>query len=78
MIFMRQPPPGVEPLNPGEVFTSLDAQCTDHLLHEPGKPGCAAGLADVYTRLGKRDRAATWLAAYEQTRNGSFHAPSPR
>jgi hypothetical protein len=78
MIFMRQPPPGVQPLNPEEVFTSLDAQCTDHVLHEPGKPGCAVGLADLYTKLGKTDRAATWLAAYDQIRNGSFHAPSPR
>ena len=78
MVFMRQPPPGVEPLNPAEVFTSLDAQCTDHLLHEPGKPGCAAGLADLYRRLGKTDRSATWLAAIDQIRNGSFHAPSPQ
>ena len=43
MVFMRQPPPGVAPLNPEEVFTSLDAQCMDHLEHEPGKPGCAVG-----------------------------------
>jgi hypothetical protein len=78
MIFMRQPPPLVQPLDPAEVFTSLDAQCTDHLLHEPGKPGCAVGLADVYTKLGKSDRAAAWLAAYDQVRNGTFHAPSPR
>src|ERR1017187_31437 len=78
LVFMRQPPPGVEPLNPAEVFTSLDAQCTDHLLHEPGKPGCAAGLADLYRRLGKTDRSATWLAAIDQIRNGSFHAPSPQ
>ncbi|MCX6627817.1 MAG: hypothetical protein NTW28_09335 [Candidatus Solibacter sp.] len=77
-IFMRQPPPGVQPLNPEQVLTSLDAQCTDHLLHEPGKPGCAVGLADLYTRLGKTDRAATWLAAYDQIRHGSYHAPSPR
>ena len=41
MIFMREPPPGVQPLNPALVFTSLEAQCTDHMLHEPGKPGCA-------------------------------------
>ncbi len=78
MVFMRQPPPGVQPLNPEEVFTSLEAQCTDHLLHEPGKPGCAVGLADLYRKLGRNDRSAQWLAAYDQTRNGTFHASAPR
>ena len=78
MIFMREPPPGVQPLNNAEVFTSLDAQCTDHLVHEPGKPGCAVGLADLYTKLGARDRAAQWLAAYDQIRNGIFHARATR
>ena len=78
MVFMRHPPPGVQPLDPSEVFTSLDAQCSDHLLHEPGKPGCVAGLGNLYIRLGKTDRVARWRAAYEQIRNGTFHAPSPR
>ena len=78
MIFMRQPPPGVTPLNLDEVFTSLEAQCSDHVLHEPGKPGCTLGLADLYTRLGQADRAAAWRSAYDQIPNGSFHAPSPR
>ncbi len=78
MVFMRQPPPGVQPLDPSEVFNSLDAQCSDHLLHEPGKPGCIAGLGNLYIRLGKTDRVAKWRAAYEQIRNGSFHAPSPQ
>ncbi len=78
MIFMRDPPPGVQPLNPAEVFASLEAQCTDHVLHEPGKPGCAFGLADLYARLGNADRAAAWRAAYDQILNGTFHAPAPR
>jgi hypothetical protein len=78
MVFMRDPPPGVQPLNPSLVFNSLEAQCTDHVLHEPGKPGCAYGLADLYTRLGNADRAAAWRTAYDQILNGTFHAPSPR
>jgi hypothetical protein len=78
MIFMREPPPGVQPLNPALVFNSLEAQCTDHVLHEPGKPGCAYGLSDLYSRLGNADRAAAWRAAYDQILNGTFHAPSPR
>jgi hypothetical protein len=78
MIFMRHPPPGVQPLDPSEVFTSLDAQCSDHLLHEAGKPGCVVGLGNLYIRLGKTNRVARWRAAYEQIRNGTFHAPSPR
>ncbi len=78
IVFMRQPPPGVAPLNPEEVFTSLDAQCMDHLAHEPGKPGCAVGLADLYTKLGRRVRAGQWLATYDQIRNGTFHASATR
>jgi hypothetical protein len=78
MVFMREPPPGVTPLNPEDVFTSLDGQCADHLEHEPGKPGCAVGLADLYTKLGRRDRAAQWLAKYEQIRGGTANATAPR
>ena len=79
MVFMRQPPPGVQPLNLDEVFTSLEAQCTDHLLHEPGKPGCALGLADLYTQARQgRPRRTRMALAYDQVLNGTFHAPSPR
>ena len=78
MVFMRQPPPGVPVLDPGEVLNSLDAQCWDHLVHEPGKPGCVSGLGNLYIRLGKTDRVAKWRAAYEQIQNGTFHASSPR
>lgn len=78
MIFMRQPPPGVQPLDPGEVFNSLDAQCSDHLLHQPGRPGCVSGLGNLYIRLGKTDRVAKWRAAYDLIHDGTFHAPSPR
>jgi hypothetical protein len=78
MVFMRQPPPGVQPLNRDEIFVSLEAQCTDHLLHEPGKPGCALGLADLYLRLRNNARSDTWRIAYDQVLNGTFHAPAPR
>ena len=75
MVFMRQPPPGVQPLNPEEVFTSLDAQCTDHL-------AARAGQAGLRRRPGRSLHAswagaigpAQWLAAYDQIRNGTFHA----
>ena len=78
MVFMRQPPPGVQPLNRDEIFASLEAQCTDHLLHEPGKPGCALGLADLYLRLRNTARSDTWRIAYDQVLNGTFHAAPPR
>ena len=78
MVFMREPPPGVQPLNRDEIFVSLEAQCTDHLLHEPGKPGCALGLADLYLRIRNAARSDTWRIAYEQVLNGTFHAPSAR
>lgn len=78
MIFMRQPPPGVVPLDPIDVFTSLDSQCAEHLAHEPGKPGCIVGLGNLYIRLGKADGAAKWRAYYDRIHNGAYHAPTSR
>jgi hypothetical protein len=65
MVFMRQPPAGVVALDPGQVFVSLDAQCSDHLAHLPDSPRCALGLGgDLYPRLKMFDKAAYWLQQY--------------
>jgi hypothetical protein len=91
MVFMRQPPPGVTALPPGDVLTSLDAQCRNQIEHQPSLPRCARGLGDLYARLNLVDRSRQWLEVYlsrnsepdpeierlyEQIRSGSFHAPS--
>jgi len=67
MVFMRTPPPGVEPLPPAQVFDSLEAQCNDHLQHEPDAPGCARTLGGfLYPRLNMTQKAAYWTQRYEQ------------
>ena len=71
MLFMRTPPPGVTPLPSAQVFDSLDAQCTDHLAHQPELHRCALGLGgDLYPRLGMNDRAQYWMQRYQQMEDG--------
>ena len=88
MLFMRQPPPGVEPLPPGRVFTSLEAQCRNYIQH--GSINCARGLGVLYERMNVLDRAAEWLKGYldhagpdpqmrmlyDQIRSRAVHAPT--
>src|SRR5262249_39423808 len=91
MLFMRQPPPGVQPLPPADVFTSLDAQCRNQIEHQPSLPRCARGLGDLYARLNMVDRSRQWLETYlplntqpdpdidrlyQQIRTGAFHGPA--
>jgi len=90
MLFMRQPPPGAQALDPSQVFASLDAQCADHLDHHPEAPRCALGLGgDVYPRLGMLNKSTYWLQRYlaltndpvaeqllQQIQSGGFRGPS--
>jgi hypothetical protein len=93
LLFMRQPPAGVQPLDPGQVFTSLNAQCQDRIQHQPALTRCALGLGDLYARLNRLDESRQWLAfylsrtanpepaaerLYQQIQSGTFHAPATR
>jgi hypothetical protein len=60
VIFMRQPPPGVQPVNPFEALAAMEDQCAEHLRHDPVHPGCAAGMADLFSRIGDAVRASKW------------------
>ena len=62
LIFMRDPPADLRPLNPDEVVNAMEAQCQEHLRHEPDTPRCATGLSDMFVRLGDRTKAAKWQA----------------
>ena len=64
MIFMRNPPAGVQPLDSLAVFDHLEAECGFHIEHEPRYPGCARSLGQVFARLGVFDRARRWLRIY--------------
>ena len=65
MVFMRQPPPGVQPLNSLQALQSIETQCQQQIEHNPQQPGCARGIADFYTLIGEKARAAQWMAYYE-------------
>jgi hypothetical protein len=62
VVFMRRPPPGVQPLNNLMALTSIEQQCNQQLEHDPGHPGCARGLSDIYSRIGDQAKAAQWAA----------------
>ena len=68
VVFMRQPPPGVEPLNSLDALTSMESQCAEHIQHLPGQPRCARGLGDLFARIGDTARARRWMAFYLEHR----------
>jgi hypothetical protein len=68
VVFMRHPPPGVEPLNSLEALTSMESQCAEHIQHVPGQPRCARGLGQLFARIGDTARARRWMAFYMEHR----------
>ena len=60
VIYMRHPPPDVQPLNSFTALASMEAQCSNNLDHEPWRPKCAAGLAGLFARIGDGVRARRW------------------
>ncbi len=63
-VFMRQPPPGVQPLPSREIFSSMEAQCQATLDHDPARPRCARSLAIVFRNAGDAARARRWMGLY--------------
>jgi hypothetical protein len=75
VVFMRNPPSGVMPLNSLDVFTHMEAECSLHLDNEPQYPRCARSLGDVFLKIGDRLRARRWLATYlEKTKEADPQA----
>jgi hypothetical protein len=64
VVFMRRPPPGVEPLNKLAVFDHLEAECDLHIRQEPEYPRCARSLAQAFTTIQDWTRARRWLGIY--------------
>ena len=58
LIYMRRPPPDVQPLNPLDGLDGMEEQCS--FLMGDGAPACAAGMVDVFSRIGDRQRAQKW------------------
>jgi hypothetical protein len=65
ILFMRRPPAGVQPLNSLEALTSIENQCRQQIEHDPRRPACAKGIADLYTLIGQTARASQWMSYYE-------------
>src|ERR1039457_681710 len=63
-VFMRHPPPGVQPLASPEIFTSMEAQCQATLDHDPARPRCARSLANLFRNAGDMARARRWMGSY--------------
>jgi hypothetical protein len=68
VVFMRHPPPGVEPLNSLEALTSMESQCAEHIQHLPEQPRCARGLGQLFARIGDTARARRWMVFYLEHR----------
>jgi tetratricopeptide (TPR) repeat protein len=65
VIFMRHPPPGVQPLDGlAALLPSLEQQCREHIRHDPLHPRCARGLAELYAFEGQTPRAEEWMRDY--------------
>ena len=64
MVFMRHPPPGVEPLDSLRVLDHMETECALHIEREPQYPRCARGLGQVFTRIGAFPRARRWIGVY--------------
>lgn len=64
VIFMRHPPPGVEPLRSFDALTSLESQCEVTIQRDPARPRCAHGIAHLFARIGDKARARRWMGIY--------------
>ena len=65
VVFMRNPPTGVQPLNSLEALNSIEMQCREQVQHEPDKPGCAQGISQLYAQIGNAQGAREWLQFYQ-------------
>jgi hypothetical protein len=67
-VFMRQPPPGVQPLPSTQIFASMEAQCQATLNNDPGRPRCARSLANLFRNTHDLSRARRWMGLYLEHR----------
>jgi hypothetical protein len=63
-VFMRDLPQGVAPLDNNFGINAIEAQCQNHIAHDPYHPRCARGLALLYQQLGEKPRARAWMEFY--------------
>jgi hypothetical protein len=66
LIYMRRPPPEVQPLSTLDGLDGMEEQCS--FLMGDGAPACAKGMVDVFARIGDRQRAQKWELILENAR----------
>jgi hypothetical protein len=74
VVFMRTPPPGVEPLPSLDALTHMETECDLHIQREPQYTRCARSLGQIFARIGDYPRARKWVGIYLE----HPHAPDPQ
>lgn len=64
VVFMREPPAGVEPFSNSAVFDHAESECALHMEREPKLTLCARALGQIFSRTGEFPRARKWLGYY--------------
>ena len=64
VIYMRNPPPDVTPLQSLDALVAMEKQCAYYV--QNGQPACARGLIDIFSRIGDRDRLLKWTQIYRE------------
>jgi hypothetical protein len=67
-VFLRHPPPGVEPLPGARIFAGMEAQCQATLDRDPARPRCARSLANLFRNARDLVRARRWMGLYLEHR----------
>jgi len=68
VVFMREPPPGVQPLNSLEALHSIELQCRQQVEHDPVHSACLNGVTELYNTIGDPGLAARWMSYYRTQR----------
>lgn len=63
-VFMRRPPPGVEPLANAEAIAAIEDECVEHIRVAPWEPNCARGMAKLFLYSHDTANARRWMAFY--------------
>jgi hypothetical protein len=62
VVFMRNPPAGVQPINGLEALHSIELQCQTQVAHDPAHLGCIQGVTGLYQMIGDPGLASRWNA----------------
>ena len=66
LIYMKRPPPDVEPLNSLDGLVGMEEQCQSWI--NAGATACTNGMMDVFTRIGDQERVRKWEGIRERLR----------